>query len=353
MKTKLLIRTALMATLPLCGQVRFVRLGAINTYVGGISGDGSVVVGSRTPQGGPLFRWTAAEGVVNIGGFGQLARISRDGRTIVSTAKGPDGVVSAAIWQGGTSWRVLGGLPGQKPLDNKLSTAYSVSGDGSIIVGLLYTSPAHAFRWDAVNGMVDLGSIHGRNSRANWISADGHVIVGWDEDPTQQTGLFYDVWRGAIWWSGIESLIHPFGWIGPAEATNGSGSIIVGRGHPAAPRHAYMYTAWNGQVEDLGALDRGLTPGAQRENDTSGAFAVSDDPSIVVGESGLTPPAAFIWTPQEGMVSLLDYLKERGATGLDRWWLLGAGSIAPDGKTVAGTGINPDGDVEGWVAILE
>jgi len=52
------------------------------------------------------------------------------------------------------------------------------------------------------------------------------------------------------------------------------------------------------------------------------------------------------------MVLLTDYLKEKGATGLERWWLIGASSITPDGKMIAGTGINANGDVEGWLAIL-
>ena len=47
---------------PLAGQAQFIRLGARNTYVGGISGDGTIVVGSRSPQTRPAFRWTAASG---------------------------------------------------------------------------------------------------------------------------------------------------------------------------------------------------------------------------------------------------------------------------------------------------
>jgi hypothetical protein len=52
------------------------------------------------------------------------------------------------------------------------------------------------------------------------------------------------------------------------------------------------------------------------------------------------------------MRPLIDYLKEMGATGIDRWRLIGSSAITPDGKTIAGTGINPDGQTEGWIAIL-
>jgi uncharacterized membrane protein len=40
-------------------------------------------------------------------------------------------------------------------------------------------------KWDEAGGMVDLGSIvAGRSSRANAISANGSVIVGWQDEPT-------------------------------------------------------------------------------------------------------------------------------------------------------------------------
>jgi len=336
----------------LSAQARFIRLGKPG-FASGISADGRIVVGVYG-NFGPAFRWTAEEGMVNIGGVGFLARISRDGRTIVSNAKDSSGITSAAIWQGGQNWRTLGGVPGNLPSGDTYSSVYGVSADGSVIVGLAYLKQGnHAFRWDEQNGMVDLGSLHGKGSRANVVSPDGHVTMGWDDDSTQTTGLLYDTWRGAIWWRGVERLVHPYGWIGAAEATNYSGSIVVGQGHPAAPTHAYMYTAWDGRIEDLGALDRGITPDQKAREDRSTAFAVSDDGPVVVGESGYQPPVdAFIWTPVTKMVKLSDYLKANGAMGLDGWWLVGAGAITPDGKTIAGTGRNPEGQMEGWVAVL-
>ncbi len=103
-------------------------------------------------------------------------------------AKDASGVSTAAIWQDGSNWKTLGGVPGGQVLDNNLSTAYSVSGDGSVIVGLAWVANAraHGFRWDAHNGMVDLGSLQGRDSRANIISADGNIIFGWDADPSHR-----------------------------------------------------------------------------------------------------------------------------------------------------------------------
>ena len=47
---------------------------------------------------------------------------------------------------------------------------------------------AHGFRWDAQRGMTDLGSLQKMSSRVNAVSADGNVIVGWDDNP-DQSGL--------------------------------------------------------------------------------------------------------------------------------------------------------------------
>ena len=85
----------LCSTVPLAAQARFIRLGSPG-FASGISGDGRIVVGIRG-NFGPAFRWTAEEGVVDIGGDGPIARISRDGNTIVTNTKDSSGIISAAI----------------------------------------------------------------------------------------------------------------------------------------------------------------------------------------------------------------------------------------------------------------
>jgi probable HAF family extracellular repeat protein len=336
---------------PLLAQGRFTRLGTPNTFPKDISADGRIVVGTRS-NFGPAFRWTEAEGVVNIGGDGFQAKISRDGKTIVSNAKDAQGLSSAAIWLGGTNWRTLGGIPGGQSTDGKWSTAYSVSADGSVIVGLAWftTKFAHPFRWDAKTGMVDLGALQQRSARASVVSADGNVIAGWDEDPSAYN---HNQWRGAMWWQGLERLLHPFGWIGEALGINESGSVIVGTGHPATTGHAYRFTAWDGQVEDLGAIERGLTEAQRQQEDTSIAFGVSDDGTVVVGISGWKSPTdAVIWTPETRMVKLKDYMTGKGITGHERWLLAEAIAVTPDGKSITGTGFNPEGLAEGFVVTL-
>ena len=88
--------------------------------------------------------------------------------------------------------------------------------------------------------------------------------------------------------------------------------------------------------------------------DTSIALAVSDDSTVVVGFSGYQPPTdAFIWTPDTKMVKLSDYLTSKGITGHEQWTLINANSVSPDGKIIAGTGLNnPAQRVEGFVIRL-
>jgi probable HAF family extracellular repeat protein len=325
---------------PARAQARFTPLGVPNTGVTGMSGDGKTVVGSIIPEG-PNFRWTADGGLVPIGGAGGEVSISRDGSTITGDAMSdPDGPITASIWLGNDAYHSLGGVPEGGQIDANLSNNYSVSGDGSIVVGLawLKTGKAHAFRWDKNTGMVDLGSLDGKSSRANAISADGSTIVGWDEDPT-------GYWRGAVWRSGKESLLDPAGQLGEAGGVNADGTAIVGTGY-ALGSHAYRWTAAG--VTDLGILDRG----ADHQFDSAFASAVSDDGKVVVGGSGFGPDRdAFLWTAETGMVKLADYLRAKGATGLDGWILGAAVVLSADGKTIGGWGLGPQG-LEGWVAAL-
>ncbi len=51
----------------------------------------------------------------------------------------------------------------------------------------------------------------------------------------------------------------------------------------------------------------------------------------------------------DGMLSLQDYLKDNGAD-LEGWQLQKAWSISGDGRFISGYGINPYGNVEGWLA---
>jgi len=115
------VRAAVLLTvacLTAMGQVTFRGLGVPNIILADMSADGSVAVGLPISVSGESsgIRWTAAGGAEDIGGAMSNIAISRDGKTIVgATREGRTGPRTAAIWQGGTSWKLLGGLPGGVP----------------------------------------------------------------------------------------------------------------------------------------------------------------------------------------------------------------------------------------------
>src|ERR1019366_9284133 len=145
----------------------------------GVSGDGSVVVGTSgedTSYGNNFytaFRWTAGSGMVSVGvAYESFAnRVSTDGTVVVGTSESnyppPD---QAFRWTAGSGTVGLGHLPG-----GTYSSPNGISADGSVIVGSgSSTSGNQAFRWTAGTGMVGLGHLPGTtDSSVAGVSADG------------------------------------------------------------------------------------------------------------------------------------------------------------------------------------
>jgi probable HAF family extracellular repeat protein len=359
MKRLLAGEAALLLTircLPGAAQVTFRGFDVQDAGIDDMSADGSVVVGRYARATATAFRWTAA-GIEDIGGDMDRVRVSRDGKTVVGAALDAQGNRNAAIWMGGKNWKLLGGVPGGAPSDQNLSAAYDVSADGSVIVGTAYKPQSQpvAFRWDPQHGMVDLGAI-GDGTTAWAVSADGNVTVGYDH----QAGpvyIPYDGRHGTIFWAGTERLLHPFGYAGEARATNQVGSIIVGRFHPenayTPPKSptTYLYTSWDGKFEDLGAASLGTPPLLQGEQ-TSNPQGVSDDGSVVVGDTGFSQKVAALWTRETGMVTVYGFLTSKGVTNHVGWTFTVSTYVSPDGKAIAGACFNPANIFQSWIVTL-
>lgn len=315
-------------------------VGPLDTDVLDMSSDGSVLVGTQV-FGAYAFRWTREGGTEILGGNGGNTKVSRDGTMIVGNVL-VDGHNETAIWLGGQDWFPLGGLSDSGCPD--FSNSYGLNQDGSVVVGLGWDGcEARGFRWEQATGMVDLGSlVPGRSSRANAVSADGTIIVGWDdaEDGSR---------RGARWVDGVESLLAEAGgpFLGSAEAVTADGRVVVGgnAGNGRQTNKAYRWTAERGG-EVIGMLPN--------DDPLAGAyaFAVSDDGRVVGGASGAQSREAFLWTRTTGIFKLQDYLAALGVQGLENWKLDTVISISSDGTTIAGWGYRgptPISRVQGWV----
>ena len=224
------------------------------------------------------------------------------------------------------------------------SFAHSISADGTVVVGESRTSNGiEAFRWTMNSGMVGLGDLSGGVflSRANGVSADGSVIVG---SGTNASGT------EAFRWTMNDGMVGLGDFPGSAfestaQSISGDGSIIVGRGTGFSDRReAYRWTASSGLV-GLGDLTGGVFE--------SSALGISADGSVIVGQSAsVNGDEAFVWDATSGIRNLRDILINDFNLDLSGWLLEEASAISSDGTTIVGSGINPSGNFEAWIATI-
>ena len=134
------------------------------------------------------------------------------------------------------------------------------------------------------------------------------------------------------------------GFFSCAYGVSSDGSVVVGRGTSASGDEAFRWTQAGGMV-GLGDLDGGSF--------YSNACDVSSDSSVVVGygNSALSREA-FIWDATNGMRNLRTVLVDDFGLDLTGWYLETASGTSNDGLTIVGSGRNPGGHYEAWVADL-
>ena len=309
----------------------------------GISGDGSIVVGTEqfpagTPEG---FRWTSDSSFLGIGDLGgypfasKAFGISADGSTIVGMS-----MPSSLIEVDAVRWTSVGGLQslGDLPGGYHRSSALAASADGSVVVGIANSEGGEeAFRWTPATGMRALGQLSpdvAISAMAYDVSADGTIVVG-------QSGGRAFIWTET---EGMRRLDLDM-W-GRAYAITPDGSVVVGTQRFGSHAQAFRWTQETGMV-NLGGIN-----GSQYACE---ALDVSADGNVLVGWG--TPgyqeiPVACLWREDLGMVHLKEYLANLGVTGLDGWTLREATGVSADGLTISGWGRSPDGDFEGFVATI-
>jgi probable HAF family extracellular repeat protein len=300
-----------------------------------VGANGFVVAGTFFGGGG--FHWMPTSDVTDIGGT-QTVAVSRDGRTIVGSALDSGRFENAALWTGGTTWRVLGSIrPGAQPCDRFLSSAFDASDDGKVVVGLAWDgcAVARAFRWEESTGMVDLGVL-GRNvSRASGVSGDGRVVVGFDEAP--------DGFRqGVKWVDGREQLIRGRSGVavGEAHGANRDGSLIVGTNcNPldfTGPPTAWAWTAAAGVTCSTVDPPFWVPPFPYQLLMQSS----SDDGRVIGGALSFGLDAeSVVWFDGEP-VMLRDYLRSHGVPdAFEGWYNTGyVNAVSADGRILVGYG---------------
>ncbi|UCV13444.1 autotransporter domain-containing protein [Quatrionicoccus australiensis] len=320
-----------LALLASSSQAQIADLGTLGgTYSSAldISADGSVVVGyASNASGARSFRWTYSSGMEDLGTLGgtnsNAAAISSDGAVVVGHADLNTGYHHAYRWTRADGMVDLGTLGGE------YSSAFGVSNDGGIVVGnskvranevvagmTIYYLDFHAFRWTA-SGMVDLGTLGGRESGASDVSADGSVIVGSAQNALGESLAFR--WVQGTSADGLTTFdtegnsggamigLGTLGGAGSsASGVSSNGSVVVGSsGTSGGYVHAFRWT--NDGMVDLGTLGGG----------ESWANGTSSDGSVVVGSAEASnngPYRAFRWTQANGMQSVENWLRANGVT---------------------------------------
>ncbi len=132
-----------------------------------------------------------------------------------------------------------------------------------------------------------------------------------------------------------------------AYGVSADGFVIVGEAGSAAGREAFRWTQEEGMI-GLGDLAGGSF--------SSSANGISADGLVIVGSGrSASGSEAFLWDLTHGMRSLRDVLIndfDLGAS-LTNWTLTSANDISADGQFIVGSGINPSGNPEAWLADIE
>ncbi len=326
----------------LLGGVTFGQVYELSTndllYASGVSDNGVVVLSSNAAN----FMWTESGGLTTIStisnGYDNAGNpaISNDGTKISGTVTNPDtnlnGMGLYDVVAG--TWTYLDGIGGD--MDGSTASAWSISGDGSTVVGLGWLPPgsggnAHAVKWTQADGTIDMGStVAGSSSRANSVNHDGSVIVGWQDAENGSR-------EAAIWRNGVQSLITDADGnaVSEAGAVSGDGNWVIGGG-----MEAWRWSESTG-LQSISHPDAGMWF-------TGAATAISADGSVIVGYYRPWPGApfggeGFIWTEETGRVELNEYVSNLGIDDLGITFALPLG-ISADGTMIVGTGLNATGD---------
>jgi probable HAF family extracellular repeat protein len=309
--------------------------GDFNSAVRHLSADGRFVTGT---DGQESFIWSEGTGMISLeGASGGGLAVSNDGTIGVN--------ISAATYL----WTSRGGLTAfdPYPAETVNRAIINMSSDGGSIVGTyrINLGDFTAYRWSSSEGLVDVAT-----GVANDVSANGTVVVGRMNVNPNMPVFIEEAFRwtsdgGAV---GLGYLPGTGTNSSNAEAVSADGIVVVGHsGDLDSPfEEAFRWTESGGMV-GLGDLSAVVV--------RSHALDTTADGNIVVGvgttSSGFDP---FIWDETHGMRNLVDVLTNDFGLGLALagWDLYDAAAISDDGLVIVGTGINPDGNVEAWRAVL-
>ena len=200
---------------------------------------------------------------------------------------------------------------------------YTVGGISDNGVVSMHTSNGAVYKWDSVNGLVQIGTISNGYPAAGrtLITSDGSKIASSVTNAGTNFNEISTYNVGSSIWTNLGGLV-PTGWDGSVSSTWGmspNGNTIVGLGWiNAGTAHAVKWTAQTGMT-DLGSMIA---------NSSSRANAVNADGSVIVGwqdqADGFRTGARWV----NGIESFI--------TNINGDFVGEAGDVSADGNTIIG-----------------
>lgn len=351
--------------------------GSTKSWAAAVSDDGRVVAG----ESGQIFRWTDATGILGVGflagddtselgsEIAGLSPMSADGSVIVGHSRHQGSPDRAFIWRDGQGIEKLA-------FDDLYN--FGVSADGNVIVGMLDDVngfKSSTIRWSLDDGDLSVVGTFPPIENPAWTngdftspegisSTDASYIVGTgNRIEARPNGEAWGPRRQFIWSveSGLEQLEldgfasnETYGDLYEVERISADGAIMAGNGlfEGDTVHRAFRWS------EETGAISLGWlsVPGEPNVQAQTTLADITEDGSVVIGNSrGTDPPRGYVWSDLYGIEDLQDVLADRFAleAELDGWSLAAPADISPNGQFIVGTGLNPDGNIEGWLVRLD
>ncbi len=316
---------------PFAKQYRLIDLGVLDTQTNksvatDVNESGTVVGYSETQSGRRAFVWTAADGMVELGGiqgvyqFSVANAINDLGQVVGQVRINGD---HAYLWDSPTEARDIGTLHPSGPGFG--TKALDINNSGQVVGESDFSIGTRAFLWTEDSGMQSLGILGPNNVdyQARGINELGQV-VGFASKTFTNDHAF--LWTPETGMQDIDDDPSDTSRLSFADAINDSGEVA---GDRMGQEGAFIWTAAGG-MEPIGDL-----PGA---NNLSLAFDINNHGHIVGRGQTIFGDHAFIWSRADGIVDLNDLLDESG----DGWTVRIAHGINDRGM-IAAFGRSPSG----------
>jgi len=219
-----------------------------------------------------------------------------------------------------------------------------VSGDGNVVAGR--NSASQAYRWTEAQGFQTIHAA-GMTDSAGLISENGSTIVGASSTVVGE----FSFSSGWVWTTddGARDLAGGFQWESPQILAPDESFIVGSQSTNEIDVNRFTLLKWdlNGNATVL------FGPQVLSPLRFFQATGVDGTCRLIVGNNAEAGAyfGPLAWTSAGGFIPFGQFLQSSGIdfTG---WTLTSVSKMSADGLTFAGSGINPDGLTETWIATI-